>query len=104
MSNGSASEKFLLVPINVEALVVGAPAGQWTNLRYDFTKLYEATILGSQVAPRPFEANQQGPMAGVHVHWALPDAMAHGEQRRRGSALDAQGPLEFPPIPNRWMV
>ena len=80
MSNGSTPDKFLLVPMNVEALVVGAPGGLWTNLRPDFTELYEARILGSQLAPQPFNTKKEGPPAGVHLHWALPDALTHGRQ------------------------
>jgi len=101
MSNGSTPDKFLLVPMNVEALVVGAPGGLWTNLRPDFTELYEARILGSQLAPQPFNTKKEGPPAGVHLHWALPDALTHG---RQPSQAGAQTGPEFPLIPNRWMV
>jgi hypothetical protein len=40
MSNVSTPENYLLVPINVEALVVGAQVGQWTDLHPDFSRLY----------------------------------------------------------------
>ena len=104
MSNVATSDSYLLVPINVEALVAGASSGRWTDLSPDFSRLYEGTILGSQVAPRPFDAKPQGPPAGIHLHWALPDALTRGRQERPANAREPLGAPEFPLIPNRWMV
>src|SRR5262249_26204552 len=37
--------------------------------------------------------------AGMHLHWALPDALTRGRQAEGG------GPrAEFPAVPNRWLV
>jgi hypothetical protein len=33
---------------------------------------------------------------GLHLHWALPDALATGHNRNQQTV--------FPPVPNRWLV
>jgi hypothetical protein len=115
MNNGSTPNNYLLVPINIEALVVGAAAGLWSDLHPDFSMLYGGRILGSQIAPALFDARPQvvgtppdtepqGPQPGIHLHWALPDALTHGRQKRPAKP---EAPLEAPEfslIPNRWMV
>lgn len=104
MSNVSTPENYLLVPIDVEALVVGAQVGQWTDLHPDFSRLYEGKVLGSQLAPALFTPQPEGLPSGIHLHWALPDALTHGRQRRPASPQVPLEAPEFPLIPNRWMV
>ncbi|ATB44688.1 hypothetical protein [Corallococcus macrosporus] len=36
--------------------------------------------------------------AGIHLHWALPDALTHSRED------DDAGQRHFPPVPNRWLV
>src|SRR5207245_7028546 len=71
------------------------------SLRREFSECDETWILSSQLAPHPFNTKKEGPPAGVHLHWALPDALTHG---RQPSQAGAQTGPEFPLIPNRWMV
>lgn len=104
MSNVSTPENYLLVPINVEALVVGAQVGQWTDLHPDFSRLYEGKVLGSQLAPVLFSPRPEGLPSGIHLHWALPDALTRARQRRPASPQEPLEAPEFPLIPNRWMV
>ena len=115
MSNPSTPNSYLLVPINLEALVVGIPTGQWTDLHPNFSLLRRGRILGSQVAPALFDARPQivakppdtppqGPQPGIHLHWALPDALTRGRQKRPANSQEAFEAPEFPLIPNRWMV
>ena len=118
MSDTSAANSYLLVPINVEALVVGTAAGLWSDLQVDFSQMFQAKILGSQISPALFDARPQvvgdpdpdhtiephGPQPGVHLHWALPDALTRGRQKRHANPQEPLGTPEFPPIPNRWMV
>ena len=104
MSNDSETQKHLLVPINIEALVVGDSRDRWTDLSPDFSKLYEGRILGSQIAPSLFNDKTDLHPPGVHLHWALPDALTHGRQHREDSEDEPKQPPEFPFIPNRWMV
>jgi len=118
MSNTRTADSYLLVPINVEALVVGAAAGLWTDLQPDFSQMFRRKILGSQILPALFDARPQivanpeaeppvqpqGPQPGVHLHWALPDALTRGRQKQPANPQAPRGAPEFPPIPNRWMV
>jgi len=116
MSNTRAANSYLLVPINVEALAVGTAAGLWRDLRPDFSLMARGRILGSQIAPALFDARPQvvgdpqrsiepqGPQPGVHLHWALPDALTRGRQKRPANPQEPWGEPEFPFIPNRWMV
>jgi hypothetical protein len=104
MSNDTEAQKHLLVPINIEALVVGDKRDRWSDLSPDFSKLYEGRILGSQIAPALFNDQENIHPPGVHLHWALPDALTHGRQIRDNSNDEPKQPPEFPFIPNRWMV
>src|ERR1700739_12349 len=90
----------LLVPINIEALLVGRTvAGSgWINLKPDFRVLKANRILGQQLENKPFESivpDLHGP--GVHLHWALPDGLTHGIKQSAGE-------ITFPLIPNRWLI
>jgi hypothetical protein len=92
----------LLVPMNLEALVVGqSDAGaQWVNLKPDFRGVYRRDqVLGQQLgSPLEFSPSTSGLKPGVHLHWALPDGLTHGVAPENG------GSPEFPAIPNRWLV
>src|ERR1051325_631275 len=48
------------------------------------------------VLPKPFDAAAPYE-SGVHLHWALPDALRHG-------VSDGTGPMRFPTAPDRWLV
>ncbi len=76
----------ILVPIDVQAYVVPAGGGG------------EATVpvTGGPGDPEPFAAGGQRP-AGVHLHWAMPDALLAGSGA-------AGGTLALPPLPDRWVV
>lgn len=86
----------LLVPIHLDAWVVDSQ-NQEVLARYtaDYDKLkqFESPI------PEPFgPSGGSRPEPGVHLHWALPDALAHGRAPGGG------GPIEFPLVPNRWLI
>jgi hypothetical protein len=104
MSSVSTPENYLLVPINIEALVVGAPGGQWTDLHPDFSLLYRGQILGSQIPSGLFDTKSELHKAGIHLHWALPGALTHGRQTRPANPQEPLEAPEFPRIPNRWVV
>ena len=88
----------LLVPIDVRALVSAAGAAEqtWADLTPRYGLLDAGTTLGDQLAPQPFTARVPGPDPGVHLHWAMPDALTRGQQTKDG--------MEFPKLPNRWLV
>jgi hypothetical protein len=78
--------KRILVPIDVQAYVVPAQAGEAT-----------VTVGATKDDPAPFDAGAVRP-AGVHLHWALPDALLRGEHD------DATKTLRMDPLPDRWVV
>jgi hypothetical protein len=92
-------ERRLLVPVDVQALVV--PEGD----REEFVRLPFAlsTPDGQPVEPMPAPFTPGTPRpAGVHLHWAMPDALMRGE------LADADGGsanrLTMAPLPDRWVV
>lgn len=97
----------LIVPVGVEALCVGLHTDpervRFVGATSDFSDLpsWDAAkglwsgrpYLGESITSFPRPSLQPG----IHLHWALPDALTHGTP-------DAQGRLIFPPAPNRWLV
>lgn len=94
----TAADPNLLVPIDVRALVCTDAAAQqtWADLTPRYGLLDAGVTLGDQLAPEPFAARVAAPEPGVHLHWAMPDALTHGTQGDHGTA--------YPLLPNRWLV
>jgi len=89
----------LLVPMNIEALVVGKSAqGEWVDLTPDFRGISRNRFLGQQRGEPGRETVPDLHEAGIHLHWALPDGLLHG-----AATAEGDGP-EFPFIPNRWAI
>jgi hypothetical protein len=102
----------LIVPIDVEALCVGVPDTQNRGRRMvgpvaDFTGL-PYTLDGKPVNSGPYISEKtvapgapfQGeipPLAGIHLHWALPDGLTQG-------VADDAGVIDFPAVPSRWLL
>jgi hypothetical protein len=104
----------LAVPLHLDAWVwdTDAQVGL-SRFSPDYTRLRE---LRSPL-PDPFETGQLAPDPGIHLHWALPDALTHGRPPRETGAAggdahkagDAQStngttPIAFPAVPNRWLI
>ncbi|MCP1846152.1 hypothetical protein ACVIHI_009068 [Bradyrhizobium sp. USDA 4524] len=107
----------LVVPIDLSALCVGKtdvngssthPYGtkDFARLAPDFSLLPYADqgiannpgpYTSDQVLTTAFQPSSQPLDVGIHLHWALPQSLAHGTQ-------DATGKITFPPAPNRWLV
>jgi hypothetical protein len=87
-----ADSASLLVPIHVDAWAVDSTNQELTTwFEADYTNLEQFTSpISTDVGPRP--------PVGIHVHWALPDALT------RGRKADAAGAAAFPHVPNRWLV
>ena len=88
----------LLVPIDVQALLVGKTEGEWLPVVPDFTGVFRDQFLGSQLE-RAIVAEARTDSLhtpGIHLHWALPDALCRGEATSEG--------LKMPAIPNRWLI
>jgi hypothetical protein len=83
--------KRVAVPVDVQAFVVRGTGGEVT-----------VPLKGDASDPAPFATGTVRP-AGVHLHWALPDALLRGEPAspdENGSAED----MAFPALPDRWVV
>jgi hypothetical protein len=107
----------LVVPIDLAALCVGEtdvngsatqPYGtkDFSRLSPDFSLLpYAANgiarnsgpYLSSQVLPAPFQKASDPLDVGIHLHWALPEALTHGMQNEAGA-------IAYQAAPNRWLV
>src|SRR5688572_11784039 len=96
-------EHRLLVPIDVQALYV--PTGS-TERMVRLPMLLAGS--GGDVAerpedglPEPFsEGTPRTP--GVHLHWAMPDALLRG--RLAQTEAGTPNRLALPPLPDRWVV
>jgi hypothetical protein len=95
----------LLVPVDVEALVVGPGT---TQPRADIAvRLLRAPETPGETftpdterAKPPFTDAPDRP-AGVYLHWALPDGLTAG---RVTDGTNPDGQLNLAPLPNRWLV
>ncbi len=108
----------LVVPMDMAALCVGDtdvngsatnPYGtkDFSRLAPDFSLLPYAEngvahnrgpYISHQVLADSFQKVSDPLDVGIHLHWALPDAIAHGKQAEKGKSIT------FPPAPNRWFV
>ncbi len=94
------SEK-ILVPIKIEALVVDKvtasdTAYNWKKLSIDYEGL--GTRLGNFMEPGDLKELKRGGLCekGIHLHWALPAALTNG--------IHKDNKMQFPAVPNRWLV
>src|SRR4051794_14392122 len=83
---GLPRDKRVLVPVDVQAMVVPDAGGEAT-----------VPISGTGADPEPFAAGAARP-AGVHLHWAMPDALL------RGTHVDGATSITLPVLPDRWVV
>ena len=100
----------VLVPIQLDALVVRSEGGTWADCRMrDPDPARVDPVDSSSLLPDPFTDLAAPRPRGVHLHWALPDGLTRGV----GSAPpdDATGAerarlnnVQFPAIPDRWLV
>src|SRR4051794_19161583 len=87
----------VLVPIDVQALVVAAGSVEpmvrlpLSIAAPDDAPPAPATDILADGPPRP---------AGVHLHWAMPDALLRGKLADNGPT----NRLALPPLPDRWVV
>ncbi|MDF1505375.1 hypothetical protein [Roseisolibacter sp. H3M3-2] len=88
----------ILVPVDVQAFVVPKGGGEPTVA-------VTGTPPGEGFAgdPPPFAPGAVR-AAGVHLHWAMPDALLRGRERKPAPGSDASPELELPALPDRWVV
>ncbi len=107
----------LVVPMKMIALCVGQtdvngssknPYGtkDFARLSPDFTLLPYAEdniaknkgpYLSTQSLPATFQDASDPLDVGIHLHWILPEAIAHGAQGENAA-------IAFPSAPNRWLI
>jgi hypothetical protein len=97
-----AADCSLLVPMQLQALPVpeDADPDSWADLspRYDVLDAETPRTLGRDLRPDPFEDRSEPLLKpGIHLHWTLPAAFTHIEQKKGEKA-------DFPAVPNRWLV
>jgi len=88
----------LFVPFALEAYVTD-------NTNQDYKDIMpvspnyasRSSILGGKLEPNPGARYKMFTVAGVYLHFILPDALTH-------ATLTKDGNLEYPLIPNRWIV
>lgn len=99
MSATLTDSTHLLVPIHVDALLVGQKPRHfsWTDLSPDYTKLERDFFLGADL--RDLSGSSSSALRpGLHLHFKLPAALTHGTSTASGAELN------FPRLPNRWLV
>ncbi len=84
----------LLVPIFVDALVVRTERTDWADCRMR-TPEEGGSTRSIDLLPPPFVDREQARPRGVHLHWAVPDAL---------TKLRASGAPAPPTLPDRWLV
>jgi hypothetical protein len=94
-----------MVPIHVDALLLEQDRAV-VDAMADFTQLpyfdgardvnSDTGYLSEAILGNPFANQDLRLPAGVHLHWALPDALTRAKSTADG--------LTFPVVPNRWMV
>ncbi len=99
----------LVIPIDVQAFCVSAKDAEtgptMKGSTADFSRLpYWPDDADDPHRPGPATSDcvfDEAPTrwtAGVHLHWAMPDALAHGHHDK------TTGQTSFAPLPNRWLV
>lgn len=95
----------LLVPIHLDALCLTTDLSV-VEAKVDFSRLpywdgtreinHDVANISEELLARPLEDRGLQLTAGVHLHWALPDALTRG--------AIAENSTTFPAVPNRWLV
>jgi len=95
------SNATLLVPIEAEALAVNSSVSKLPFYRWQMNYQQLEQFLSPD--PLPFQGQSETNFntdknKGVYLHWQLPEAFRDGQKNR------TTGEIEFPLVPNRWLV
>lgn len=107
MNNGKKSG--LIIPINVVAFCVSEIDESETTGRFfaGATTIHDkqkvtGVYLGADITHSLTESAYYNKLKkGIHLHWALPDALTRSLMVEEG---DDEGYHKFPAIPNRWLL
>jgi hypothetical protein len=104
-------DTLLLVPLRLDALLVEKDQ-KWTEAMADFTLLpyfngqrdvnYNTANISEAILSQPFQNQNFDLKAGIHLHWALPDALSLGESTRDPDTGEIK--TDFATVPNRWLI
>ncbi|KOP26853.1 hypothetical protein AMR41_07990 [Hapalosiphon sp. MRB220] len=102
-----------MVPIHLDALVLKLdrsiiePMADFTRLPY-FDGMRDvnpgSANISEEILSQPFQDQGFQLKAGIHLHWALPDALTRGIRQEDQHNRSQPGKLAFPAVPNRWLV
>jgi hypothetical protein len=85
----------LLVPVFLDAFALYSQNQTGYAL---YTADYSNLVQFQSPLSAPFTPPASTLPTGIYLHWALPDALTHGHAPPGG------GPIDFPCVPNRWLV
>lgn len=100
-----------MVPVHLDALhcphdrVVVQASADFSRLPFsDGTRDLNSGVaqISEEIVARPFQDETALLLSGVHLHWALPDALTRGRHRIDGDQQRHR--TRFPAVPNRWLV
>jgi hypothetical protein len=95
----------VMVPIQVDALVVRQAGAKWAATQMKRTPGGDGVVPAKELLPKPFSLREQDRPKGVYLHWALPDALTRGSQSASAGGSDpATASTIFPAIPDRWLI
>lgn len=106
----------VLVPIQVDALVVRQEGSQWALTAMQSAPTTGGTVPASSLLPGPFQPRPEPRAPGIYLHWSLPDALTRGTQAApdasalsgTSNASASSGASDanavFPAVPDRWLV
>ncbi|MGZ8285819.1 MAG: hypothetical protein ACXWUQ_09365 [Allosphingosinicella sp.] len=87
----------LIVPMELDALVLNKGAAGSNPFRWwQFSYLALSNFRSPE--PEPFDGALTEQAPGIYLHWTLPTGLRHGKQDR------ATGAIDYPLVPNRWLV
>lgn len=86
----------VLVPVQLDALVVREQGGTWADCLMRPAPDEGSPANRRDLLPPPFTNLEAPRPPGVYLHWALPDALTHGQQ--------SGDSVSFPTVPDRWLV
>jgi hypothetical protein len=89
----------LVIPVQVQAMVLNSTQVPFIRNSMDYDQLTSY----ADPAPPPFACDPsdfaaQPGSQGVYLSWTLPKALRHGRQQTGSAAI------EYPFVPNRWLV
>ncbi|EPG75060.1 hypothetical protein LEP1GSC058_0064 [Leptospira fainei serovar Hurstbridge str. BUT 6] len=112
MTQTNNTPSFLLVPIDLDAMCVGKEdSEQRTPLTAPATANFvtlpymggpQGANLSDLFVNKPFQTESLPLKIGVHLHWALPDALTQGMQiTNKNTGAES---IQFQNVPNRWLA